>query len=224
MVTLRVFDSPAEAGLAKSLLNDRGIECELADEASHDLSGAAVAVPIRLLVREDQAEEASRILNDPGPGLPEDFDAGANPEETAPEIRSDVATQLQQLQKTVRRIVVVSTVLFFLLWCFVAYLLTDRPDYAGRLWLAITMASRHSDFEKARRLAETAVKQYPLEYWSHEWLADVEFRANNPTRAEIEYQRAYDLLPNQEIKKRLQEIRIRTGSQPSPSPSPASSP
>jgi tetratricopeptide (TPR) repeat protein len=220
MVTLRVFDSPAAAGLAKSLLNDRGIESELGDEASHDLSGAAVAVPIRLLVREDQAEEALRILNDPGPGLPEDFDAGANPEETAPETKSDVATQLQQLQKTVRRIVVVSTVLFFLLWCFIAYLLTDRPNYASRLWLAMTTATRHSDFAKARRIAASAVKQYPYEYWSHEWLADVEFKANNLKSAEIEYQRAYDLLPNQEIKKRLQEIRVRTAAQASPSPSP----
>ncbi|HZE57688.1 MAG TPA: DUF2007 domain-containing protein [Chthoniobacterales bacterium] len=224
MVTLRVFDSPLEAGLAKSLLNDRGIECELADEASHDWSGAAVAVPIRLLVREDQAEEALRILKHPGPGLPEDFDPGANPEETAPETRPDVATQLDQLRKTVRKLIVVSTVLFFLLWCFVAYLLTDRPNYASRLWLAITTASRHSDFEKARRLAESAVKRYPREYWSHEWLADVEFRANNLKGAEVEYQRAYDLLPNQEIKKRLQAIRIRTASQPSPSPSPAASP
>jgi tetratricopeptide (TPR) repeat protein len=224
MVTLRVFDSPVEAGLAKSLLNNHGIECELADEASHDWSGAAVAVPIRLLVKEEQAEEALRILKDPGPGLPEDFDAGANPEETAPEIRSDVATQLDQLRKTVRRLIVISTALFFLLWCSVAYLLTDRPDYAGRLWLAITTASRDSDFEKARRLAETAVKRYPREYWSHEWLADVEFRANNLKGAEIEYQRAYDLLPNQEIRKRLQEIHVRTGAQPSASPSPAPNP
>src|SRR5438045_2329635 len=223
MVTLRVFDSPLEAGLAKSLLNDRGIECELADEASHDWSGAAVAVPIRLLVREDHAEEALRILKQ-GPGLPEDFDPGANPEETAAETRPDTATQLDQLRKTVRRLVVISTVLFFLLWCFVAYLLTDRPNYASRLWLAITTASRHSDFEKARRLAETAVKRYPREYWSHEWLANVEFNANNLKGAEVEYQRAYDLLPNQEIKKRLQAIRIRMASQPSPSPSSASSP
>jgi tetratricopeptide (TPR) repeat protein len=218
MVTLRVFDSPLEAGLAKSLLNDRGIECELADEASHDLSGAAVAVPIRLLVREDQAEEALRILKHPGPGLPEDFDPGANPEEIAPAPRPDVATQLDQLQKTVRRLIVVSTVLFFLLWCFVAYLLTDRPNYAGRLWGAIITASRQGDFEKARRLAETAVKRYPREYWSHEWLADVELKVNNLKGAEIEYQRAYDLLPDQEIKKRLQEIRVRMASQASPSP------
>ena len=224
MVTLRVFDSPAEAGLAKSLLNDRGIESELADEASHDWSGAAVAVPIRLLVREDQAEEALRILKNPGPGLPEDFDVGANLEEPGPEIRSDVATQLEQLRKAVRRLVVVSTVLFFLLWCFVAYLLTDRPNYASRLWLAIVTASRNSDFEKARRLAETAVKRYPREYWSHEWLADVEFKANNLKGAEVEYQRAYDLLPNQEIRKRLQEIRVRTAAQPSPSPSTSPTP
>jgi hypothetical protein len=66
----------------------------LTDEASHDWSGAVVAVPIRLLVREDQAEEALRILKNPGPGLPEDFDAGANPEETGPGSQPHVATQL----------------------------------------------------------------------------------------------------------------------------------
>jgi tetratricopeptide (TPR) repeat protein len=220
MVTLRVFDSALEAGLAQSLLNDRGIETLLADEASHDLSGAAVAVPIRLLVKEEQAEEALRILNDPGPGLPDDFDPTANGEEPAPENRPDVATQLEQLQKTVRRLVVVSTVLFFLLWCFVAYLLTERPDYPTRLWAAITTASRHSDFEKARRLARKAVEEYPREYWSHEWLAAEEFEANDLTAAEAEYLRAYRLLPSERIKKRLQEIRIRKASQPSPSPSP----
>src|SRR6478672_3231802 len=132
MVTLRVFDSALNAGLAKSLLEDRGIECLLADEASHELSGAAVAVPVRLLVREDQAAEALRILDDPGPGLPEDFDPGPYREESGSEIRPDVATQLHQLQKTVRRLAVVSTVLFFLLWCFVAYLLTERPPYITR--------------------------------------------------------------------------------------------
>src|SRR5947199_6136859 len=157
MVTLRVFDSLAAAGLAKSLLNDRGIECELADEASHDLSGAAVAVPIRLLVREDQAEEALRILKNPGPGLPEDFDPGANPEKTAPETRPDVATQLEQLRKTVRRLVVVSTVLFFLIWCFVAYLLTERHHYASRISFAFVSASRHTDLQRACRLGDTAV-------------------------------------------------------------------
>jgi tetratricopeptide (TPR) repeat protein len=220
MVTLRVFDSALNAGLAKSLLEDHGIECALADEASHDLSGAAVAVPVRLLVREEQAQEALRILDHPWPGLPEDFDPGANQEELVPENRSDVATQLHQLQRTVRRLVVASTVLFFLLWCFVAYLLTERPSYVTRLWSAIMRASRQSDFEKARRLAGAAVKQYPHEYWSHEWLANVEFDSKNFTGAETEYQRAYELLPNERIKKRLQEIRIRTTSQPSASSTP----
>lgn len=228
VITLRVFDSVLNAGLAKSLLQDRGIECELADEASHDLSGAAVAVPVRLLVREDQAEEALRILDHPGLGLPDDFDPGTNPEDSAQEIRPDTATQLEQLRKTVRRLIIVSTVLFFLLWCFIAYLLSEPAPYTTRLWWAITRASRESDREKALRLARSAVKEYPDEYWSHEWLGYAEFEANNLKAAEIEYQRAYKLLPSEQIKKRLEEIRLRkqspTPSPPPPSPSPALTP
>ena len=62
MVTLRAFNTPAEAALAKSLLDDHGIVCSLADENSWLYGGAPMAMPVRLLVAEDQAEEAARIL------------------------------------------------------------------------------------------------------------------------------------------------------------------
>src|SRR5437763_8351682 len=102
MITLRAFDSAAEAAVAKSVLDDHGISCSLADEAAHLYGGAPQAMPVRLLVREDQAEEALRILNTPGLSLPEDFEviAGAEPgkEESAP----DVVVELRSLQRTVR--------------------------------------------------------------------------------------------------------------------------
>jgi hypothetical protein len=69
MVTLRAFSTPAEAALAKSLLDDHDILCSLADENSYLYGGAPLAMPVRLLVAEDQAEEAARILKHPPDGL-----------------------------------------------------------------------------------------------------------------------------------------------------------
>jgi hypothetical protein len=230
MITLRSFGNAAEAAMAQSVLDDHGISCRLADEASHLYGGAPDAMPVRLLVREDQAEEALRVLGAPGPALPENFDVMAATEPTENEPPPDAAAELRNLQRTVRRLVIVSTVLFFLLFCFVAYLLTDRPTYAGRLWSNMSAATRHSDFERARRIAQTAVKQYPYEYWSHEWLADADLRLKDFAAAEAEYQRAYTLLPSEEIKKELQEVRIQKQSQattaaiPSPTPQLSASP
>ena len=59
MVTLRTFQDPAAAAVAKSVLDAHGILCSLADENAHVYSSS---VPIRLLVAEDSLKEAARIL------------------------------------------------------------------------------------------------------------------------------------------------------------------
>jgi hypothetical protein len=74
MITLRTYSNPAEAALAKSLLDEHKIFCSLADENANLYGGGPLAMPIRLLVADEQAEEASRILETKGPELPEDFD------------------------------------------------------------------------------------------------------------------------------------------------------
>lgn len=64
MVTVRTFWSPAQAALAKSLLDNYEIPCALLDENSSVYSrGGQFAVPIRLAVDESEVDRAICLLN-----------------------------------------------------------------------------------------------------------------------------------------------------------------
>ena len=76
MVTLRAYSNPAEAALAKSLLDDHNILCSLADENAYLYGGAPFAMPVRILVADEQAEEADRVLKN-AVGYLADFDPTA---------------------------------------------------------------------------------------------------------------------------------------------------
>lgn len=73
MVTLRAYSNPAEAALVKSLLDDHNILCSLADENASLYGGTPLAMPVRILVGEDQVEAAIRVLNSTA-GQVADFD------------------------------------------------------------------------------------------------------------------------------------------------------
>lgn len=61
MITLRNFDSSGPAEIARAALEAYGISCALLDENAHLY--LVSAVPIRLVVSEDQATEAAQILD-----------------------------------------------------------------------------------------------------------------------------------------------------------------
>jgi hypothetical protein len=64
MVTVRSYWSPAEAALAKSVLDNYEIPCALLDENSNlSARGAQFAAPVRLVVDEAYAARAIHILN-----------------------------------------------------------------------------------------------------------------------------------------------------------------
>jgi hypothetical protein len=63
MATLRTYPDSIKAALAKSVLEANGIDCDLADENANANTAAKFAVPIRLLVAEDQVEDAIKILD-----------------------------------------------------------------------------------------------------------------------------------------------------------------
>src|ERR1041385_187760 len=76
VVTIRTYSNPAEAAMEKSLLDSHDIFCRLADENVNLYGGGPLAMPIRLLVAEDQAQEALRIIETKGPELSDSFDPG----------------------------------------------------------------------------------------------------------------------------------------------------
>jgi hypothetical protein len=63
MVTVRTYWNQAEAAFAESLLDDYEIFCALIHENAHLYGRAPFAMPIRLVVDEDQADRAIHILN-----------------------------------------------------------------------------------------------------------------------------------------------------------------
>jgi hypothetical protein len=66
MVTLRAYSNPAEAALAKSLLDDYNVPCSLAGENAYLYGGAPFAMPVRILVADEQAEHADHLLKNAG--------------------------------------------------------------------------------------------------------------------------------------------------------------
>jgi hypothetical protein len=61
-------NDPVLLSFAESLMKDAGIHCLIADQAMSVLEGSLGMLPRRLLVDEERAEEARRILIDAGLG------------------------------------------------------------------------------------------------------------------------------------------------------------
>jgi hypothetical protein len=74
MVTLRAYSNPAQAAVAKSVLDDHKIYCALADENVNLYGGGPLAMPIRLMVADEQVEAADHILSNLRQDLPDVFD------------------------------------------------------------------------------------------------------------------------------------------------------
>ncbi len=75
MVTLRTYLNPTQALLDKTLLDSNEIFCTIADQNANLYGGGPFAMPVRLLVAEEQAEEADRILKNSDELSPEEQSA-----------------------------------------------------------------------------------------------------------------------------------------------------
>lgn len=127
MVTIRSFWTPAEAALAKSVLDNYEIRSALLNENSNlYVEGGQVAVPTRLVVDEADATRAALILNG-------DFDKAADLElaEDAGEIESGELPAPEVAERNPWELLVLA---FYFLLPAVCFLFVRFPKNVSDAW------------------------------------------------------------------------------------------
>ena len=207
--------------MAKSLLDDHKIFCSLADENVNLYGGGPLAMPIRLLVAEDQAEDAARILKTRGPELSEDFDPGTANETASQkeDINQQILSEVRGLHHTSQWILVIAITVLLI----AVYLVYEIPRHTSP-WSPVYEAVRHYNYDRALNLAKSIVREHPEDYYGHEYLGYIYLQMGNLNQAELEYSRASQLAPPERLKAKVEEVRKRieseSRSRPSASPMP----
>lgn len=206
--------------MAKSLLDDHKIVCSLADENSNLYGGGPLAMPIRLLVAEEQVEQAGHILDDARQPLPDDFDPGHNPPNKTEDINPQVLPELEKLRHTNQWIAGMVVVLLVI----TIYLVSELPRRTFSPWSNVPQAMRQYDFKRALELAKQITAEHPSDYYAHEYLGNIYLEMGDLVHAESEYSRAYELSPPQYLQEKLRAVRQRRqheeSTQRSPTPTP----
>jgi len=221
MVTLRTYSNPVEAALAKSLLDDHKIFCSLADENVNLYGGGPLAMPIRLLVADDQAEEAARILKTKGPELSDDFDPGTANEKPSrkEDINQQILSEVRKLHHISQWMLLLAISILVIAVCLVIEIPRRRSP-----WSRVQQAVREYDYERALNLAKNVVGEHPDDYYGHEYLGYIYLQMGNLNQAEQEYSRAFELAPPERVKSKLEDVRRRlarqSGVEPSATPTP----
>ena len=220
VVTIRTYSNPVEAAMAKSLLDSQDIFCRLADENVNLYGGGPLAMPIRLVVAEDQAQEAIRVLETKGPELPADFDP-ATPvgvQGRREDATEKILPELNRLREGLQWLVVISvTVLAILL-----YLVFGIPRDTDT-WSRVEQAIRQHDYDRALNLVKQIASEDSENHYAHEYLGYIYSQMGKLDQAELEYSRAYELAAK-DLKARLEAVRKRRArqSQIQPTSTPAS--
>jgi hypothetical protein len=124
MVTVRTYLSLAQASLAKTLLDNYEIPCALLDEnASFYNSGQQFAVPIRLVVDENEVDRAICILNN-------DFEKAAEIE-CVEDVEAELPAPSEEIERRPWELLIIA---FYLLVPAICLILTKFPNEIGGRW------------------------------------------------------------------------------------------
>jgi len=211
VVTIRTYSNQAEAAIAKSLLDNHDIFCRLADENVNLYGGGPLAMPIRLLVAEDQAQEAMRILETKGPELPKDFDPGT-PAEIPNEkqgANEHILSELRRLQHANQWMTVTMVAILLI----AIYLVVELPRRATSPWDKVDRAMEKHDYATALSQEKKLLARNENAYYPHVYLGNIYLEIGDLDRAEAEYSRAEELSPPRYLEERVKEVRERRARQ-----------
>jgi tetratricopeptide (TPR) repeat protein len=212
MITLRSYANPIDAGMAKSMLEAHDISCTLADENANVYGGAPFAMPVRLLVREDQVDEAKRILEEAKRAAKSDPVEG---DLSVKDGAADVLDELKQLRKRLQ----LNTALVVLVLCVLAFftyaalnsssIRHQSRQSQNETWTSASAALDNMDYDKAAQIAQRLTDRNPTYYYGYSYLGYIALERNHLKEAEGYFARAYELFPISENEQRLQAVRKR---------------
>jgi len=78
-----------------------------------------------------------------------------------------------------------------------------------RVWDDVSAAVHRQDFPRALSLAESIVARNTNDYYGYEYLGYIYMEMGDPTKAETQYSRAYELWPSENNQKNLAAVQRR---------------
>ncbi len=216
MVTLRTYTNALEAGMTKSILDKHNIFCSLADENANLYGGAPFAMPVRLLVREEQADEARRILETTAQQFKDLERTGQAWEKNS--MDGELTDILDELKKVRSRIESNTAIVVLLLVGFVIYGLyqinsssttSQSRQRQTESWNSVRTAIDNFQYDKAAEIAQRLTEKNPNYYYGYAYLGHIALERNRLKEAEGYFARAYELFPSNENEQDLQAVRKR---------------
>ena len=212
MITLRSYANPIEAGMAKSMLEAHDISCTLADENANVYGGAPFAMPVRLLVSEDQVDEAKKVLQDAEKLARSD---ATERELSMEETVADILDELKKLRSKVETNTALLVLLFVAMAFFIFIALksssTSTPSRQAQTetWRSASTALDNGDYDKATEVAQRLTDKNPTYYYGYYYLGYIALERNHLKEAEGYFARAYELFPTSDNEQKLQAVRKR---------------
>ncbi|HEV2045893.1 MAG TPA: DUF2007 domain-containing protein [Chthoniobacterales bacterium] len=217
MVTLRTYTNSIEAGMAKSILDEHNIFCSLADENANVYGGAPFAMPVRLQVREEQADEALRILETTAQTFSENFGQVENPPEkdSMSSRLADILDELKKLRGRIENNTALVVLLFvgLVFYALIQVNLSTRssgsPSRQTDSWNLAHAAMDKFDYDKAADIVQRLIQKNPNYYYGYSFLGHIALARNRLKEAEGYFARSYELFPTDENEQKLQAVRKR---------------
>jgi tetratricopeptide (TPR) repeat protein len=184
--------------------------CTLADENANVYGGAPFAMPVRLLVSEDQVDEAKKVFQDAEKLARSDAtERGLSMEETV----ADISDELKKLRSKVETNTTLVVLLFagLAFYIFIEMKSSSAPARSRQsqveTWRSASTALDNMDYAKATEIAQRLTDKNPTYYYGYYYLGYIALQRNHLKEAEGYFARAYELFPTSDNEQRLQAVR-----------------